>query len=348
MATKKVAKKVAKPVAKRAVVGAAHHERAVIGALGAGRMGRGIAHAFAFAGHEVWLIDVKARSPEDAKRLEKEARAEVKTSLQLLASLKAFDRRAIPKIMARVHFAALADAPSALKHVDVLFEGVPETMAAKRAGLAYACRHLRANAIIASTTSTFLVTDVAKFVTRPQRFLNGHWLNPAFLIPLVEVSPHAGTSPAVLRRFRALLESVGKEVALCKPAPGFIVPRLQSLIMSEAARMVEEGTATPEDIDHAVRYGFGFRYANMGPVEFIDFGGLDILHYANLYLSRTLGKRYRAPAIIGRYMQEGRRGLREGRGFYDWRKVDTAAYRKATLGRMVAMLRFMNRLPAPR
>lgn len=321
---------------------------AVIGSLGAGRMGRGIAHAFAFAGHTVWLIDVKSRSAADAKRLEQDAREEVKASLSLLASLGAFDKKKIPAILKRIRFASRKDAPAALKAVDFLFEGVPEVMDAKREAFAFACKHLRKDAVVTSTTSTFLVDDVAPMVKGRARFLNAHWLNPAYLIPLVEVSPHARTSKDVTRRFCALLESIGKVPVLCKPAPGFIVPRLQSLVMNEAARMVEDGIATAEDIDRAVRYGFGFRYANMGAVEFIDFGGVDILHFACNYLADKLGERYRPPPIVARFMKEGKRGLREGVGFYDWRKVDVPAYRREAIGRMVSMLKFMKRLPRPK
>ena len=220
-------------------------------------------------------------------------------------------------------------------------------MEIKRDALALACAHLRPGAIIASTTSTFLVDDMAKLVTRPERFLNGHWLNPAYLVPLVEVCPHAGTDRVVVRRFTGLLERIGKVPVLCKPAPGYIVPRFQVLVMNEAARMVESGVATPEDIDRAVRYGFGFRYANMGVVEFIDYGGVDILHYAANYLADNLHERYRSPEIIGRHMREGRKGLREGKGFFDWSRIDVPAYRKRVLAKMVKMLRYVELLRPP-
>lgn len=319
----------------------------IIATLGAGRMGRGIAHAFAYAGYEIWLTDVKRRARADAANVEREARAEVKAGLEALAELRAFPARAIPAIMRRVRFASRDRAPEALAKADVLFEGVPEVMEIKREALALACAHLRTDAIIASTTSTFLVDEMAKLVNRPERLLNGHWLNPAYLIPLVEVCPHAGTDPAVVRRFTDLLEKIGKVPVLCAPAPGYIVPRFQCLVMNEAARMVESGVATPEDIDRAVRYGFGFRYASMGVVEFIDYGGVDILYYAANYLAERLDGRYRPPEIVDRYMREGRRGLREGKGFFDWRGTDLPAYRRQVLSKMVGMLRYVDLLRPP-
>ncbi len=183
------------------------------------------------------------------------------------------------------------EADAALAAATVIFEGVPETLDAKREALARVCAAAPADAIIASTTSTILVTDLVPLVTHPQRLINAHWLNPAYIIPLVELSVHEGTSAAVRQRLRTLLQGIGKQTVECGPAPGYIVPRLQALIMNEAARMVEEGVATAEDIDKATRYGLGLRFAAMGVVEFIDFGGNDILYHASRYLSRTLERR---------------------------------------------------------
>ena len=320
----------------------------LIGSLGAGRMGRGIAHAFAYAGHEVLLIDGKPREAQAAARLKDEALAEIRASLDALADLEVLESRDVPNIAGRVRFVPFDGAPSALAKVDVLFEGVPELLDAKRAALRFAGAHLRADAIVASTTSTMLSTELASLVARPERFLNCHWLNPAYLIPLVELSPHAGTERAVTERMKRLLEAIGKKPVVCKAAPGFIVPRLQALVMNEAARMVEQGVASAEDVDRAVRYGFGIRYASMGVVEFIDYGGLDILYYASRYLAQALGEpRFEPPPIIERYMHEGRRGLRDGRGFIDWNAVDSARYRREVLGRQLALLRHLGLAPQP-
>lgn len=321
---------------------------AVVGALGAGRMGRGIAHAFAYAGHDVVLIDAKPRSRATSNELRFEAYAEIRGSLAALADAGGFNAHEIDTILAHVRFAAHEEAPTALRGVDVLFEGVPEVLEAKRTALEFACAHLREDTIVASTTSTMLSTQLAGFVTHPGRFLNCHWLNPAYLIPLVELSPHEGTDRNVTQLMKQLLYAIGKRPVECKAAPGYIVPRLQALVMNEAARMVEQGIATAEDVDRAVRYGFGIRFATMGVVEFIDFGGLDILYYASHYLCGALGEpRFAPPPIIDRYMNEGRRGLRDGRGFFDWDTADTAGYRKQVLERQLALLRHLNLAPEP-
>ncbi|HEY5634849.1 MAG TPA: 3-hydroxybutyryl-CoA dehydrogenase [Burkholderiaceae bacterium] len=322
--------------------------RETVAALGAGRMGRGIATAFAYAGHEVLLIDVKERPAAQAAELERAALAEIDTALGAMSRWGAFDDALRPAILQRVRFAARDQAPAALARADVVFEGVPEVIDAKRDAFAFASPHLRAGTLLASTTSTFLVTQLAAFAPDPERFLNAHWLNPAHLIPLVELSAHPGTAKEASRAMTSLLERIGKVPVMCAPAPGYIVPRLQSLIMNEAARMIEQGVASAEDIDRATRYGLGFRFANMGVVEFIDFGGNDILYYASRYLASALGdERYASPAIVDRHMREARNGLRDGRGFYDFAGVDVATYRNELLGRMLGMLEHLGMARPP-
>jgi 3-hydroxybutyryl-CoA dehydrogenase len=119
--------------------------------------------------------------------------------------------------------------------------------------------------------------------------------------------------------------------------------------MNEAARMVEEGVASAEEIDKATRYGMGLRFAALGVVEFIDYGGNDILYYASRYLAERVSReRYAPPAIVERLMHEGKIGLRSGAGFYDYRKGDVAAYRKDALARVLGMLRHAGLYRPPR
>ncbi|WP_157218096.1 3-hydroxybutyryl-CoA dehydrogenase [Flavisphingomonas formosensis] len=321
-------------------------ERAPIGALGAGRMGRGIALAFAYAGHPVTLIDIKERPAAAVAALAADARAEIERDLRFLASVDALATEDIASVMALVSFAGRAEAPAALAACDVLFEGVPETLAAKADGFAFAGAHVRPDCIIASTTSTMDAEMLAPMIPDPSRFLNAHWLNPAHLMPLVELSPSRETAPEVLARLRDLLTGIGKVPVVCRSSPGYIVPRIQALAMNEAARMVEEGVATAEDIDTAVRVGFGLRFAVLGLLEFIDWGGGDILHHASGFLSERLDPvRFAAPAIIGDNMREARRGLRDGVGFYDYAGTDVAAYRNARLADFVTMLKQRGLMP---
>ncbi|MFO1300920.1 MAG: 3-hydroxybutyryl-CoA dehydrogenase [Burkholderiaceae bacterium] len=320
---------------------------ALIGLIGAGRMGRGIAQAFAFAGHEAILIDIKRRSAEQVEALRRECLAEIDAGVSMMARLGAIADSGTKQVVERARFAGWADAPEALGRCDVLFECVPETVEAKRSAFAAACPDIRDDAVIASTTSTILSSELAALVSRPERFLNAHWLNPAFLVPVVELSPHATTSPQALQALESILRGIGKRPVRCAASPGYIVPRLQSLILNEAARMVEEGVASPAQIDEAIRFGFGFRYATMGALEFIDFGGLDILYHANRYLEGALGERYRLAPVVERYMSEGRLGVRSGRGFYTYGERDLADYRFEICRRQFRLLEQLGAAPRP-
>lgn len=309
-------------------------------AVGAGRMGRGIATAFAYAGHRIALVDLRPRSAEAWQKLRAEARAEIDASLAGLAQLGVVEAAQAGAIAERVELVAAADAPRMLGQAELVFEGVPETLEAKREAFEQLNLHCRDDAILTSTTSSILVTQLAALVKKPERFLNMHWLNPAYVIPVVELSCHPGTDAAVLERAKRLMEQIGKLPVVCGASPGYIVPRLQALVMNEAARMIEEGAATAEEIDKATRYGLGLRFAALGVVEFIDFGGCDILHHASREMSASIDKgRYAAPAIVERMVAEGRLGLKSGSGFYDYEGRDVAAYRRDVLARTLGMLR---------
>jgi len=314
--------------------------RPAVACLGAGRMGRGIAVAFAYAGHDVTLIDVKARPAEQFEKLRAEALDEIRKTLASLARFDLLKETEVEAVIAKVSVAPSQQSAAALAGAGIVFEGVPEVVDLKREVLAVASRSVQPEVIIASTTSTILVDDLSGAVEHPGRFLNVHWLNPAYLIPLVEISPGTATDPAIVAKVKALLESIGKVPVVCAATPGFIVPRIQALAMNEAARMVEEGVASAEDIDKAIRYGFGFRFAVLGLLEFVDWGGGDILHYASRYLEGALGSdRYRAPEVISRNMRDGRIGLRTGAGFLDYSELDVDAYREQRLAALVEMLR---------
>lgn len=316
--------------------------------IGAGRMGRGIAHAAAYAGHEVVLLDAKPRDAGEFAGLKADALAEVESGLAMLAGLGAFDASAIPAIMALISVRPLEEAEAALAGAEIVFEGVPETREAKAEAFAVFDRAAAPGAILASTTSTMLSTELAALTERPERFLNAHWLNPAFLVPLVELSPTDQTDPAVLARLKDVLEGIGKVPVTCRAAPGYIVPRIQMLAMNEAARIVEEGVASAEDVDKAVIYGFGLRFAVLGLLEFIDWGGGDILAYASRYMTEATGQlRYAAPDIVERNMAEGRIGLRTGQGFYDYRNRDAGAFRREKLGAFVQMLQHQGLMKPP-
>lgn len=308
-----------------------------VACLGAGRMGIGIAVVFAFAGYEVLLLDMKER--EEFGIFAHHVKSEFVNTLSMLARIGLLHADHIPTISNRVSVIPFGEAIE-INAADVIFEGVPEILEVKLEALARASHLAKSDAIIASTTSTILVDELSLAVENPDRFLNAHWLNPAFLIPLVELSPGAHTDPAVTSKLKGLLEQIGKVPVVCAATPGYIVPRIQGLAMNEAARLVEQGVASVEDIEKAVKFGFGFRFAVLGLLEFIDWGGGDILYYAANYLAKALNDpRYAPPEIVERNMAEGRIGMKTSQGFLDYKGLDLDAYREQRLAAFASLLR---------
>jgi 3-hydroxybutyryl-CoA dehydrogenase len=290
---------------------------ATVAVLGPGRIGRQIALAFAVGGCRVRLIDVKAdRSVADAERTLVDARREIARDLALMVEEDVLGETAsaaaLERIEERIGLGALEDC-------EFVQEALPESVALKRAALARLGAVVAPEAVVASTSSTISPSHLADALVEPGRFLVAHWLNPAHIIPLVDVVPGPLTAAATVARTLALLERLGKVPVKCKDSPGFIGPRLQVLLMNEAVRLVEEGVATPEDVDRAFRAGMGFRYASIGIFEFIDWGGVDILYRASRYLTETLGdERFKPARLVAEKMARHELGPKTGRGFFDY------------------------------
>jgi len=318
----------------------------MIAVAGAGRMGLGIALSFAYSGHRVAVVDMKSRSPPEFEQLATSFRSELQDHLQFLVQEAALETASAARVLDRITIVPSSSLQSALSGADVVFEAVPEVAEAKAAAFQAISAVADSDALIASTTSTFGADHLAQHVRSPERFLNAHWLNPAHLMPLVEVSPCAKTVASNIARLRELLQSIGKVPVVCKSSPGYIVPRIQTLAMNEAARLVEEGVASAEDVDTAVRTGFGLRFAVLGLLEFVDWGGGDILYYASKNLSENLHPiRFAAPDVVSTNMHQEKRGLRDGAGFHDYSGQDIARYREQRLADFVALLRHRKLMP---
>ena len=315
-------------------------------AVGMGRMGRGIAITFAYAGMPVSLIDLKPRTVDEYSSLRAVACDEIRVTLSMLAEFGLLDAVEIEQVLSLVSYYSADNAADALSSAEIIFEGAPETLEAKESVLKVISDLATPQAIVASTTSTMLSDELQALVTTPGRFLNAHWLNPAYLVPLVELSPGKQTDPVTTDTLKTLLESIGKVPVVCAASPGYIVPRIQALAMNEAARMVEEGVASVEDIDKATRYGFGFRFAVLGLLEFIDWGGGDILYHASRYMAAATGdERHQSPDIIAKNMRDGRIGLRTQKGFLDYADLHVPDYQREKLAAFVAMLRHIDKIP---
>ena len=307
--------------------------RANIACLGAGRMGRGIAVVFAYAGHEVTMVDFKARAAEHFARLEADALDEVRKTLASLAQLGLLTEADVDPLIARVSVAPESHSGAALSDAGIVFEGVPEVLDLKREALAAASKLRGPDAIIASTTSTILVDDLSGAVEHPAASSTRTGSIRPFWSRWSKFRP-AHTDPAITARVKALLESIGKVPVVCAATPGYIVPRIQALAMNEAARMVEEGVASAGGHRQGDQIRLRLSLCGARNAGIHRLGRRRILYYASRYLEGALGSdRYRAPDVD--FTQYGRRPhrLRTGAGFLDYDGIDVDAYREQRLKR---------------
>jgi 3-hydroxybutyryl-CoA dehydrogenase len=243
-----------------------HSTARSIAIVGSGYMGGGIAQVLALAGHRVLIADISEEiAVANHARLIAEAERFVADGL--------FPADAVERIRANV--APAASIEEAVADADFIEEAVPEKIEIKHATLARICAAARPDAVIGSNTSTILIGSLAEAVTHPERFLGVHFSNPAPFIPGVELIPHATTDESAVAMAEAIVAETGKETARVTDSTGFVLNRLQYALFHEATQIVEEGIATPEDIDTIVRTTFGFRLPVFGPFAIADMAGLD-------------------------------------------------------------------------
>ncbi|MEE8433331.1 MAG: 3-hydroxyacyl-CoA dehydrogenase NAD-binding domain-containing protein [bacterium] len=293
-----------------------------IAVAGPGRMGVGIVTAILAAGtgRRVLLVDTKKRPRGREKEALERARKEIHAHLDQLRELGALDGS--PEELRKPLKLAAGLGPE-IADSQIVFECLPELPELKQRFLAGLEPLLTDRAIVASATSTINLKVFGKKALRPERLLTTHWLNPAFIVPLVEVSVGEKTASWATERMKAFLTGVGKIPVTLRDSPGFIVPRIQAAAMNEAVSMIEEGVASAEEIDTAIKAGFGFRLAVLGLVEFIDLGGADILYHAGQFLHSALNQpQFKPPRLLVEKMERGEVGPRAGKGFFDYDGVD--------------------------
>jgi 3-hydroxybutyryl-CoA dehydrogenase len=265
-----------------------------------------------------------------------DARREIARDLMLMAEERVIAAEAIAPTLARLEERRGLDG---LEEYGFIQEAVPEFLELKREVLERVSIRAAPEAIIASTSSTISPKHLIDSVRGGARFLVVHWLNPAHIIPLVEVVPGRATDDGVVRR-TAVLEKLGKTPVRCADSPGFIGSRMQALLMNEAVRLVEEGVATPEDVDRAFKAGMGFRYATIGIFEFTDWGGVDILHGASGFLATVLGQdRFRPARLVEEKIARNELGPKTGRGFFDYAGEEREAFETAKVRALLRQLR---------
>jgi len=283
-----------------------HSAPAVVGVIGGGRMGAGIAQSFAAAGSSVTVV-------ESGEAASAAALDRVATGLKRAAERGLLGEPA-EQVLARVTMADSVDGLPA--DADLVVEAVPEDAGLKARVLAAAEREVGATTVLATNTSSLSITELASALTRPGRFLGMHFFNPVPASALVEivVAPH--TEAAVVSAALDWTHALGKKDVTVKDSPGFASSRLGLALGLEAIRMVEEGVAAPEAIDDAMSLGYKHP---MGPLRLTDLVGLDVRLAIAEYLHSTLGERFAPPQLLRDKVARGELGRKTGQGFYEWK-----------------------------
>ncbi len=280
---------------------------AKIGILGMGRMSVGLGIDLALKGCRVEMIDLKDRHQEERRKYKENLEKECRNVLHLLD----IEPGSFP-------FPEYRDRPSENIY-DLVFEGLPEEIPTKQTAYKRIRNTLGTNSLLCSMTSTFPPEELSRGIDPPLNILVTHFMNPPYLIPFLEVVAAEDVNPNLVEQLFKFLRQARHMPIQCKSSPGFVISRLQLGLMNEAVRIMEEGVASPEDIDKAIIYGWGYRFPVVGILDFIDSGGLDILYHAGRSVSAEMNRPDLAcPKLIHELFKQGAIGTRALKGIFTY------------------------------
>ena len=280
-----------------------------IAVIGAGTMGAGIAQTCAAAGFDVAMRDIEQRLVEGGFR-------RIRDPLMKRVERGKMTQAEVDALVAKIH--GTVDLRDALDGAHVVIEAVFEKMEIKREIYAEMDRLAPPNVVFASNTSSLSITEMANVTKRPDRVVGMHFFNPAPVMKLVEVIRGSETSDATVALAKGLCVRLGKEAVEVKESPGFVVNRLLVPMMNEAFNLLQEGVASAEDIDKAMKLGTNMP---MGPFEPADYTGIDIgLDVMEVLFRETGDPKFRPSPLLRKYVRAGRFGRKSGRGVYDYTK----------------------------
>jgi len=279
-------------------------KRAVV--IGAGQMGTGIAHAFAASGHEVALVDV---NPAALQKSLAEIESIVAAGVRLNKLSEADARATVGRVR------PMADLESAVKGAGIVVETATEQLAAKLGIFREIDKWVGDDTLVATNTSALSITEIAAASSRPHQVAGMHFFNPVHKMKLVEIVRGLATSDETVHRLRQVASALGKNAIVVSDSPGFTTSRISALLGNEAMWMLAEGVASAEDIDTALRLGFGHP---MGPLELGDLTGWDTRLAVIEYLHRTFGEKFRPCPLMTKMVKSGRIGRKVGRGVYEY------------------------------
>jgi len=277
-----------------------------IAVIGAGIMGRGIAHAAALGGYRTILEDLL---PAALRKAETEIRANLDKAVEL-GKVSARDADAA---LGRLEYAGAVDV--AAREADLVIEAVPEELESKIEIFTLLDKICRPGTVLASNTSSLSLTEIAAVTYRAPKIVGMHFFNPVHKMKLIEVVRALETDDDTLATAVEVGRRMGKEVVVIKESPGFITSRINAMIGNEAFYMLQEGIASPADIDKALKLGLNHP---MGPFELVDLVGLDTRLHILEYLHSTLGEKFKPAPLLREYVEQGRLGRKSGRGVFEY------------------------------
>jgi 3-hydroxybutyryl-CoA dehydrogenase len=277
-----------------------------IAVIGAGIMGRGIAHAAALGGYRTILEDIL---PTALRKAETEIRANLDKAVEIGKVSKDAANRAFD----RLEYASSVE--QAAREADMVIEAVPEEMESKIEIFTLLDKVSRPGTILASNTSSLSVTEISSVTYRASKCVGMHFFNPVHKMKLLEIVRALETDDETLAVAVHVGKRMGKEVVVIKESPGFITSRINAMIGNEAFYMLQEGVASAHDIDKALKLGLNHP---MGPFEMVDLVGLDTRLHILEYLHKSLGEKFRPAPLMVQYVKAGRLGRKAGRGVYEY------------------------------
>jgi 3-hydroxybutyryl-CoA dehydrogenase len=287
--------------------------------IGTGMMGPGIAQGFATAGKQVTVI---ARAQESLDR----GRSSVEAILSSLQKAEFVTQEEMSHTLRSITFST--DMEAAVAAADLVVESIVEDLSTKQALFARLDRLCPISTIITSNTSGLPITRISGEMEHPERAATTHFWMPSHLVPLVEIVMGARTSEDTAQRLREVLSDIGKRpVIVRKDIPGQLGARLLAAITREAMYLVQEGVASAEEVDTAIKTGLGLRFPVYGPLEHVDMAGVDLVHTTESYTFPALCNSTETLPILNEKLARGELGARTGKGFYDWTQRDPVAFR---------------------
>ncbi len=280
-----------------------------IGVAGGGTMGSGIAQIFAQHGYEVVVTDIADKFLENTKRI-------ILLNQKTLINEGLLTEEEAQESLTHISYST---DKNVFKDADLIVEAIIEKMEIKQNYWLEVEGIAREDCIFATNTSGLSINGICSKLTNKKRFIGMHWWNPPHIIPLIELIKSDETSDETVQVLKELVAEVGKEsVVVLKDVNGFIGNRIQFAVYREALKIVEDGIATVEDVDKAMKYGPGFRYPVLGPFETADLGGLDTFYYISSYLFNELSDVKNPTKLQQELMDNNNLGVKSGKGWYDY------------------------------